>query len=283
VLRAAFRPLTNLERVAAAIQQGNLSARADPNPDGDPQLAHLATTFNRTLDELERDRAELRAVASQVIHAQEEERKRISRELHDDTAQILFAQLLRVTALKASANPDVRTTAATLEEMTAEALEGVRRLALELRPPALDDLGLHAALADLAQRFSEQLGIPVELQTRGPRGRLPSEVELVLYRVAQEALTNVAKHAQATRVSIDLERQANDVTLSVVDDGIGFDPKRVTTGDGRGLGLGLFGMGERVSLVGGTFNIWSQSDQGAEIFAFIPLRQSWQPALPPAS
>ena len=283
VLRAAFRPLTNLERVAAAIQQGNLSARAEPNPDGDPQLVHLATTFNRTLDDLERDRAELRAVASQVIHAQEEERKRISRELHDDTAQILFAQLLRVTALKSSSNPEVQTTAATLEEMTAEALEGVRRLALELRPPALDDLGLHAALADLAQRFSEQLGVPVEIETRGPRGRLPSEVELVLYRVAQEALTNVAKHAQATRVSIDLERQADDVTLSVVDDGIGFDPMRVTTGDGRGLGLGLFGMAERVSLVGGAFAIWSQPRQGTEIFAFIPLRQSWQPALPKAS
>ena len=275
VLRAAFRPLTNLERVAAAIQQGNLAARAEPVPGGDPQLAHLATTFNRTLDELERDRAELRAVASQVINAQEEERKRIARELHDDTAQILFAQLLRLTALKSSPNPEVRLTAAALEEMTVEALEGVRRLALELRPPALDDLGLHAALADLAQRFGEQLNIPVEITTRGPRGRLPSEVELVLYRVAQEALTNVAKHADATRVNIDLERQTDDVTLSVVDDGVGFHPERETAGDGRGLGLGLFGMAERVSLVGGAFSIWSRPRQGTEIFAFIPLDQTW--------
>ncbi|MDQ3694371.1 MAG: sensor histidine kinase [Chloroflexota bacterium] len=274
VLRAAFRPLTNLERVAEAVQLGDLTARADPIPGGDPQLAHLATTFNRTLDELERDRAELRAMASQVINAQEEERKRIARELHDDTAQILFAQLLRLTALQTSPNDETRATAADLEEMTVEALEGVRRLALELRPPALDDLGLHAALADLAQRFGEQLGIPVEITTRGPRGRLPGEVELVLYRVAQEALTNVAKHAAASRVGIDLERQAADVTLAVEDDGIGFDPKQETARDGRGLGLGLFGMAERVSLVGGTCSIWSQPGRGTEIFAFIPLAQA---------
>jgi len=271
VLRAAFRPLTSLDRVAEAVRLGDLSARAATSPYGDPQLAHLAATFNGTLDELERDRAELRSVASQVIHAQEEERKRISRELHDDTAQVLFAQLLRLTAIKASPNEQVRATAAALEEMTVEALEGVRRLALELRPPALDDLGLQAAMADLAERFGEQLGIPVDFQTRGPRGRLPAEVELVLYRVAQEALTNVAKHAGATRVCIDVERGSGDVTLSVRDDGHGFDPAAETARDGRGLGLGLFGMAERVALVGGTFTIWSRPEGGTEIFAFIPL------------
>lgn len=132
--------------------------------------------------------------------------------------------MLRLTALKSSANEEVRNTAAALEEMTVEALEGVRRLALELRPPALDDLGLHAALDDLAQRFSEQLNIPVELTIHGSRGRLPGAMELVLYRVAQEALTNVAKHARATKVTIDLDRRPNDVTLTVIDDGIGFDP-----------------------------------------------------------
>ncbi|MDP9362905.1 MAG: HAMP domain-containing sensor histidine kinase, partial [Chloroflexota bacterium] len=265
VLRAAFRPLTSLERVAEAVRLGDLSARAEPTPFADPQVAHLAATFNGTLDELERDRAELRSVASQVINAQEEERKRISRELHDDTAQVLFAQLLRLTALKASPNAEVRGTAATLEEMTAEALEGVRRMAMELRPPALDDLGLQATLADLAQRFSEQLGIPIDYQPRGPRGRLPAEVELVLYRVAQEALTNVAKHAGAGRVWIDLDRGPHDVTLSVQDDGRGFEPAEETRRDGRGLGLGLFGMAERVALVGGNFTIWSRPGRGTEI------------------
>jgi len=270
-LRAAFQPLNNLQRAAAAVQAGDLTARATPGIFADPHIARLAETFNATLDELARDRAELRALASQVVRAQEDERKRIARELHDDTAQVLFAQLLRLTALKGAANAEVSRTAADLEAMTVEALEGVRRLALELRPPALDDLGLLAALGDLAQRFRDQLGISVDYEARGLRGRLPAEVELVLYRVAQEALTNVAKHAHAGRVWIDLDRGADDVTIAIADDGVGFDPETAAAGDGRGLGLGLFGMAERVAVVGGTLNIWRRIGGGTEIFAFIPL------------
>ena len=278
VLRAAFRPLTNLERAAAAVRRGDLSVRAEPTPLPDPQIARLAETFNAFLDELGRDREELRSLASQVIRAQEEERKRIARELHDDTAQVLFAQLLRLTALKDSPTPELRATATALEEMTVEALEGVRRLALELRPPALDDLGLLAALGDLAQRFSEQLGIPVDYQARGPRGRLPAEVELVLYRVAQEALTNVAKHANARHAWLDLDRGAADVTISVRDDGAGFDPAVPRVREQSGLGLGLFGMEERVSLIGGVFTIWPMRPHGTEIYAFIPLDDAPAPA-----
>ncbi len=271
VLRAAFRPLNNLERAATAVRLGDLSVRAEQSAFGDPQLAHLASTFNATLDEIARDRNELRSLASQVIRAQEQERKRVARELHDDTAQVLFAQLLRVAALKNSSSEEARQTAATLEQMTVEALESVRRLALELRPPALDDLGLLAALGDLAQRFSEKLKIPVDYQARGPRERLPSEVELVLYRVAQEALTNIAKHAGASHVWIDLDRTPEDVSISVRDNGRGFDRHRAIAGDQHGLGLGLFGMEERVALVGGTFKIWPMRRGGTEIYAFIPL------------
>jgi signal transduction histidine kinase len=155
--------------------------------------------------------------------------------------------------------------------MTVAAIEGVRRMAVELRPPALDDLGLPAALGDLAQRFGEQLGIPVDYQAHGLRGRLPAEIELVLYRVAQEALTNVAKHASAGRVWIDLDRGFDDVILSVRDDGRGFDPGSRPASDERGLGLGLFGMEERLALVSGTFKIWPRNGSGTEIFAFIPL------------
>jgi len=271
VLRAAFRPLATLEAAALAVRQGDLSVRAAPSSFTDPQVAHLAETFNATLDELARDREELRSLASQVIRAQEDERRRIARELHDDTAQVLFAQLLRLTTLKASPDKSIQELAATMEQMTVEALEGVRRLALELRPPALDDLGLSAALGELAQRFSEQLKIPVDYQARGLRGRLPSEVELVLYRVAQEALTNVAKHAEARHVWLDVDRTPTDVSISIRDDGKGFDPDNVASSDGRGLGLGIFGMEERVALVGGRFRIWSAPGHGTEVFAFIPL------------
>lgn len=271
VLRAAFQPLDSLEEVANAVRGGDLSARARRVPFSDPQLARLAETFNGTLDELERDQAHLRELASQVIRAQEDERKRIARELHDDTAQVLFAQLLSVSAMKASPSSDVRATAETLEHMTVEAIEGVRRLALELRPPALDDLGLREALGDLAQRFSENLSIPVEFTVHGRRDRLPGEVELVLYRVAQEAMTNIAKHAKASGAEIVLVRSRDEVEITIDDDGQGFDPAVASRRDQRGLGLGLFGMEERVALVGGKLSIQRLQPTGMRIRAWIPL------------
>ena len=184
---------------------------------------------------------------------------------------MLFAQLLRLSALKGFSDPDVQSLAASLEQLTSEALESVRRLALELRPPALDDLGLIAALGDLAQRFGESMGIAIDYEHRGQRGRLPSDIELVLYRVAQEALTNAQKHGHPRRVWIDLDRAADDVTLSIRDDGRGFEPGAVVASDGRGLGLGMFGMEERVALVNGRFRVWSSPGKGVEIFAYVPL------------
>lgn len=271
VLRAAFQPLRGLERVTEAVRQGNLSERAEPALFDDPQLSRLAATFNATLDELDRDRHELRALASQVIRAQEQERQRVARELHDDTAQVLFAQLLRVTTLRSSPIAEVSATAAVLEQMTVEALESVRRLALELRPPALDDLGLDAALEGLAQRFSDQLHIPVDYQSRGPRARLSEEIELILYRVAQESLTNIVKHAHAARAWIDLDRGEHDLSLSIRDNGVGFDPAALEASSLNGTGLGIFGMQERAALAGGVLRIWQRPGGGTEVFAFVPL------------
>jgi len=273
VLRAAFRPLAMLNRVAQAVQNGDRDARANVEPTSDPEMAQLARALNATLDELADDRNQLRDLATQVISAQEDERRRVSRELHDDTAQILFAQLLQVSALKASADPNVQAVASKLEQSTASALEGVRRLALELRPPALDDLGLSEALGELCQRFRDTTGCETTLEVRGMRGRLSPDVELVLYRVAQEALTNVAKHARASKVWIDLGRTATDVSLSVKDNGRGFDRQRFSPSDGVGIGLGLFGMEERAMLLGGTVRVWSAPGSGTEVFAFIPLHR----------
>jgi two-component system sensor histidine kinase UhpB len=275
VLRAAFQPVISLERVAAAVRAGDSTARALPPTFGDPQVARLADTFNATLDELARDREELRFLSGQVIRAQEDERKRIARELHDDTAQILFAQLLRLTGMKASPYEQVRATAAELEEMTVEAIEGVRRLALELRPPSLDDLGLREALDGLAQRFGDQLGIPVSFSAQGERGRLPAEIELVLYRVAQEAMTNVAKHAAPSNASIELIRQPDSVTVTVRDDGRGFAFETQPRPDGGGLGL--FGMEERLALVGGTLMIDSRVPGGTAVCGKVPLNENHIP------
>ncbi len=271
VLRAAFRPVEILQRTATAVRLGDMSARTEPTTFSDPQIRHLSETFNATLDEVARDRREIQSLASQVIHAQEEERKRLARELHDETAQLLFAQLLTITTVRATASGATLRLTKELERMTVQSLESVRRLALELRPPALDDLGLFDALAELCQRFSEQLGIPVAFEHRGSRSRVPTEVELVVYRVAQEALTNVAKHAEASHVWVQFDRGEAEITISIRDDGKGIDPSVPRRPDETGLGLGLFGMEERVALAGGSFRIWRRGKRGTEIFALIPL------------
>lgn len=271
ILKAAFEPLENLERVADAVRHGDYSARTDPTVFRDPQLERFGESFNRALDVIEQDREHIRQLADRVIGAQEDERKRIARELHDDTAQVLFAQLLRVSALSSSPHPEVRQSAEEMGEMMSEAMESVRRLGHELRPPALDDLGLRAALDDVAARMSEKMGIPVEIRMSDFRGRVDPAVELVLYRVAQEALTNTWKHAKATRVEGSIMRDGDAVTLVIEDDGVGFDPESPRTGDGRGMGLGLFGMAERVELVGGTLNVDGGRNPGTRVTARIPL------------
>lgn len=276
VLKVAFEPLDSLERVATSVRNGDFLARTEPWRFGDPQLLRFSETFNQTLDELQRDREQIQLLANQVIRAQEEERQRLSRELHDDTAQVLFAQLLRLTALKSSTNPEVRETARELEDTTVEAIESVRRLALELRPPSLDDLGLREALGALVQRFEDQSGMEMEVafHVHGPRQRLTGEIELVLYRVAQEALTNIGKHAHATSVTVELTRRDDGVVLLVEDNGLGFDRAAARSSDGRGLGMGLFGMEERVQLVGGTLSIEDVVPHGTRITADVPIDTS---------
>jgi two-component system, NarL family, sensor histidine kinase UhpB len=271
LLKAAFEPLSNLERVAEAVRRGDFSARTEHSRFFDPQLERFGQSFNRALDVIEQDREQIRLLADRVIDAQEEERKRIARELHDDTAQLLFAQLLRVSALSASPYQDVRETAAQLGEMMSEAMESVRRLGHELRPPALDDLGLRAALEDLSNRMSEQMDIPVTFSTSEIRRRLDPGVELVLYRVAQEALTNSWKHARATRVDVSIVREDDSVRMTIEDDGVGFDADSPSSGDGRGIGMGLFGMAERVELVGGTLTVDGARRPGTRVTAVIPL------------
>lgn len=271
ILRAAFEPLGNLERVADAVRRGDYSARAEPSRFCDPQLERFGQSLNRALDVIEQDREQIRLLADRVIDAQEAERKRIARELHDDTAQLLFAQLLRVSALSSSPHPEVRETAAQLGEMMSEAMESVRRLGHELRPPALDDLGLRDALEDLANRMSEQMGIPVSFSTSEFRKRVAPAVELVLYRVAQEALTNTWKHARASEVRGSISRDESGVRLVIEDNGVGFNATSPSSSDGRGIGMGLFGMAERVELVGGTLTIDGARHPGTRVEAYIPL------------
>jgi len=201
-----------------------------------------------------------------VVDAQELERRRLSRELHDETGQALTSILLGLRSLEDTLEgKESREATARLRELVVATLQDVRRLAVELRPSALDDFGLVSALENLVSTFGEQTGIEIDFGAALGDERLPSEVETALYRIVQESLTNVVKHAQARHVSIALTKAEGSVKAVVEDDGQGFDPERA---DG---GFGLVGMQERLALLGGRLRVESSPESGTTIAAEVPL------------
>jgi signal transduction histidine kinase len=202
-----------------------------------------------------------------VVDAQELERRRLARELHDETGQALTSILLGLKTLEETLETDEsRAATARLRELVVATLQDVRRLAVELRPSVLDDFGLVPALEHLTSSFAEQTGIAVDFGAALGEHRLPGEVETALYRIVQESLTNVVKHAEAQRVSISLTRMEGSVKAVVEDDGTGFDPAIV---DG---GIGLIGMQERLALLGGRLRVESRPGAGTTIAADVPVR-----------
>lgn len=237
-----------------------------------PFVREVLDELDQSLVKARQYQVRLRQMSSHVLTAQEEERTRIARELHDDTAQALTSVLVRLRLLERSAEDKrLRSGLAELRDLTVETLEGVRRLAIDLRPPMLDDLGLEAAIQSHVQDFSRQRQINVNFTSSG-LGRLPPNVELVLYRIVQEALSNVAKHAGASRVETRLSRKGRTLRLLVEDDGCGFDVEAAK--GSRQSGLGLFGMEERLALIGGTLRVDSSPGKGTRLSAEVPLPRS---------
>jgi two-component system sensor histidine kinase UhpB len=276
VLTLALQPLHALERTVDRVAAGDLSARAHRVLFRDPDVERLGETLNTMLDVLQEHRALLQKMSEQVLAAQEDERKRIARELHDETAQSLTTLLIRLKILeKARTETEIRGQIDELRELTAQTLEAVRKLAVELRPATLDDLGLVVALEAYAESYSSRLPIRVTFGSEGfddSLGRLPPQVELVLYRVVQEALTNVAKHADAANVEVQLRRRPGEVLAVVSDDGRGFEVDDMMRS--RERGLGLFGMQERLALVRGQLVIDSRPGGGTRLEARVPYRAS---------
>jgi signal transduction histidine kinase len=208
-----------------------------------------------------------RDAVRRVVEAQELERARLARELHDETGQALTSILLGLKSLEDRVeSDDGRTAAAELRELVVSTLQNVRRLAVELRPAALDDFGLLPAIERLRDTVEEQGGLSVDVQSPLGDERLPSDTETALYRIVQEALINVLKHAAATRVTVRLTRGDKNVALVVQDDGKGFDPSAARDG-----GLSLVGMRERVALLGGRLTIESSEGGGTLLRAEVPL------------
>jgi signal transduction histidine kinase len=239
-----------------------------PDPRFSSADLRLAEQFaNRAAIAVDLSRRVARDALRRVVSGQELERRRLARELHDETGQALTSILLGLRAVEEAGSPDEMSTAASnLRELVVGTLQDVRRLAVQLRPKALDDFGLVAAVEHLVQTFSEATAIRVDLEAQLGDKRLPAEVETTLYRIVQEALTNIVKHAGASRVSILLVRRSGSATVVIEDDGQGFDPA-----DLREEGMGIIGMRERVELHEGRLTVESTPGSGATLVAEVPL------------
>jgi len=228
----------------------------------------LAEQFaNRAAIAVDLSRRVARDALRRVVSGQELERRRLARELHDETGQALTSILLGLRAVEEGGSAEETSSAAArLRELVVGTLQDVRRLAVQLRPKALDDFGLVAAVEHLVQTFSEATTIRVDLEAQLGNQRLPAEVETTLYRIIQEALTNIVKHAGASRVSILLVRGSGSATVVIEDDGQGFDPAEL-----REEGMGIIGMRERVELHEGRLTVESTPGSGATLAAEVPL------------
>lgn len=212
---------------------------------------------------------ELRRLSQQLVQTQEAERKSISRELHDEVGQMLTAlrvELRNLEKLRGAPEQEFQGRLEEARRLSEEALRTVRDLAMGLRPSMLDDLGLAPAVEWQAREFSRRFGVPVSVELDGRLENLPDRQRTCVYRVVQEALTNCARHAQASEIRITIHGRQDAIVVTVQDNGVGFDPASES-----GRGLGLLGIQERVRELGGRVNVWSQPGRGTLLSAEVPL------------
>ncbi|HZC30194.1 MAG TPA: GAF domain-containing protein [Gaiellaceae bacterium] len=259
---ALFVPLILREEAIGVIQ---LVDRLGADPRFSDEDQRLAEAFaDRAAGAVDLSRRVARDALRRVVAGQELERTRLARELHDETGQALTSILLGLRTMKEA--PDLGAAVEDVRELVVSTLQDVRRLALELRPSALDDYGLVPALERLTATVSEHGGPAVDLAAELGEERLPAEVETALYRIVQEAVTNAIKHADAQRVSVVISRTSRSVTALVEDDGNGIDPR-----GGTADGIGLIGMRERLALLDGKLRIESNPGSGTTVVAEVPL------------
>jgi two-component system, NarL family, sensor histidine kinase UhpB len=259
-----LRPLfTPLERLARRMEQFDVLHAVRPVPAKGPgEIGALERTFNRMIERLETER---RQAGARALQAREEERQRIARGLHDEVGQTMTGILFLLKQLAQDAPSVQRSALEEAQQAVRTNLEEVRRIAQELRPEALDHLGLPSALNNLAHVFARRTGIAVDRQIDSQVEELEPDVELVLYRVAQESLTNIARHSDATRALLVLSRNGGSVVLQIADDGHGFERPHLERG-------GLRGIRENALIVGGALAIKPSPRGGVEVRLEVPTK-----------
>ncbi len=265
MLQRRFKPLERLIQRIESIDPAEPTTELGlVHKDPVAEVNRLSQSFTRLLDRIEEER---RRSGQLAMRAQEEERRRLARDLHDEVNQALTAILLRLEALAQDTRPEQAPEVVELKRLVNQAMEELLTLARQLRPSALDDHGLVPAVEAQLKRFSARTGIEVRLRTEGDPNELPEVMQTAIFRVAQEALANVARPAGATIVEVDLDEEEGAAELRVRDDGAGFDPGAIPRAgsEGPGAGLGLGGMAERARLVGGELDVRSAPGGGTSV------------------
>ena len=259
LLRPLFAPL---ERLARRMEELDVLRAVRPVPATSPgEIGALERTFNRMIERLE---AERRQAGTRALRAREDERQRISRGLHDEVGQTMTGVLFLLKQLGQDASPEQRAALEEAQQAIRTNLEEVRRIAQELRPEVLDHLGLPSALSNLTRAFARRTSIAIDRRIDPQLGQLDPNVELVLYRVAQESLTNVARHSDASQVLLALSHNGDSVVLRIADNGQGF-------GRLHAEGGGLRGIRENALVVGGALAIKPSPTGGIELRLEVPV------------
>lgn len=281
--RQIIRPLQDLESKSAELARGNFRAIDEP-AGGIAEIRRLQAGLAEMAHRVEAAQKSLHDYIGTITNAQEEERRRLARELHDETIQSLIALKQRLQLARLANQPGgVTSLLSEIESMTEQTIEELRRLTRALRPIYLEDLGLVPALEMLARETGQAAGIPVDFQLQGNIRRLEASAELALYRLAQESLSNVARHAQATQARLLVQFLPHSITLIISDDGKSFIvPKRPSefASDGH---MGILGLYERAEMIGAQLEITSSPGQGSQVKVMMPLPPEPLPAKPLAA
>ena len=271
LLRGLFRPLLQVVGIMRSMHKGQTGG-VDLEGADDPNLRALAEALSDMLARLE---GESRHYSSRLLNSIEDERRRIGRELHDETSQTLAATLINLEIAEKGLRTspiEVRERVAHSKRLLVHALEQIKLLIYDLRPSTLDDLGLVPALRWYIDSHLRSAGFELEVDFENAQVRLPGEAETALYRVAQEALANVVRHAGATHVTVKLETHEGYGSLAIIDNGRGFDKLTVAPGGENPHGVGLLSMQERVELLGGQMSIDTEWGRGTRVHAVVPVR-----------
>jgi signal transduction histidine kinase len=268
--RQIVRPIQNLEARATKLAGGDFKAIEEP-VGGIAEIRHLQAELVGMAHKLQIAQKNLHNYIGAITRGQEEERRRMARDLHDDTIQSLIALKQRLQLLEmASQNESSIIAIAELENLTEQAIENLRRLTRALRPIYLEDLGLVAALEMLGRETTQSSKLPVRFQCTGTERRLVPEVELALYRMAQEALSNIVRHAQASDASLSITFDTQSVTLEVTDNGKGFEVPKSPSEFAPSGHFGLLGLHERADLIGAELEIESSPGEGSRVSVYLP-------------